>query len=125
MFMRDRVPDLAPRCVSARSDTCRRTFVWKQRMCGNGSLNFIENLFRLVRPAMNKKPARAFRNPTPKENDDESERGADTESEPPPEPDRETIRIEEKHCRSGAHGRANPIRTVDHQIHAATDPRRN
>src|SRR2546423_5165398 len=125
MLVHDRIPDFVPRCVGAHSHSHRRltvAVVYDRRVL---SLHFIKNLLRLGRPAMNEQPARALRNPAPKENHDEPKRRADSESESPAKPDREPTWIEEHDRCRRTHRSPNPVRAVNHQIYPATNARWN
>src|SRR5436190_24012942 len=101
MFVHDRMPDFPPGRMRARSNPRwqhlpvaavydRRTL----RAC-DLSLDFANNLFRLGIPSVNHQPARAFRNPSTKENHYETEHGANPERAAPSQPDWQPARTKQ------------------------------
>src|SRR3954470_5842904 len=113
MFVRDRVPDLVPRCVGPRLDARRRVAVAAVYNSRLRPLHFIENLFGLRWTAMNQKPARTFRNPAAKEDNDQAESRADSKGQAPAEPDWKVGWIQQHNRSAGTHCRANPVGAVD------------
>src|SRR5437870_12617643 len=117
MFMHDRIPTFPPRRMRARSNPGERGFVVVPtspddpgRLCSHDLLFHLSNdSLSFIVPPVNHQPSRAFRNPATKENYDESQRRADSECAPPPQPNWNSLRIEQNKCRSSAECRADPI----------------
>src|SRR5206468_9109563 len=65
------------------------------------------------------------RNPSAKENYDQSKRRADSKRATPSQPDRQPTRIKQHNRRPGTERCPEPVGTIDHQIDAAADTRRN
>ena len=114
-----------PRRVGARAHARRRTIVRRERAGRQRAFDFVDNAFRFRAASVDQKPARAFRDPAAKEDDDEAEGCADGEGEAPAEPERQITRIEQDNRRGGAHRGADPIGTVDEESDAAAETRRN
>src|ERR671919_1578824 len=129
MFVHDGIPDFRPGRMRARSNprwrhiavvpTCRddRGRSYARDLL----LDFANNLFRLVIPSMDHKPARTFWNPSAKENNNETQQGANPECAPPSQPDWQPARIKQHKRRGRADGGANPVRAVNYQIDPAAD----
>src|SRR3954447_19220436 len=109
MLVHDSIPNLVPWGVSPRSDPRGRILMGHKSVCRHRLLHFIENFFGLGGVTMDEQPSCAFRNPTPEENHDKAEHGANPKGKTPAEPDREKIWIQQHHRCTRAHRSADPI----------------
>src|SRR4029077_19525315 len=106
MFVYDRVPNFAPRCMCPRSNPRGRFAVGgigcPARRIGahNLSFHFADDAFCFVVTTMNHQPAWTLRNPAAKENHDQTQRRTDSKRQPPSKPDWNPTRIEQ-HKRGG------------------------
>src|SRR6266516_2846296 len=117
MFVHNRIPNFPPQGMRARTNPrgLRSVVVPTSRddpgrLCSHDFLFHLSNdSLSFIVPPVNHQPARAFRNPATKENYDESQRLADSECAPPPQPNWNSLRIEEHECCGCAHRSADPI----------------
>src|SRR5882724_8762265 len=100
MFVDDCIPNFMPGCMcagsNAREEQVSVAAVCDRRTFRNTNLSFhvADNLLRLLIAAMNHQPTRTLRNPTAKENHNETERRTDSKGTSPSQPDRYPARIE-------------------------------
>src|SRR5438128_7266135 len=127
MFVHNRIPNFAPRCMRARSDACRRRIVSRQHLRARRHLVFdlSDNLLRLDISPVDHQPTRTFRNPSTKENHYETQRRADSKRAAPSQPDWQPPRIKQHKSRPGTKRCPEPVGTVDQQIDATAYTRRN
>ena len=95
-----------------------------QLPCGR-TLDVIDDFVRLIGPAVDHQPARAFRNPHPHHEHDEAETSAGEIGQPPAEIGADQQRIEQHDCAGRAHRRADPETAVDNEVGPSAITRRH